>query len=83
MCLSMNRWLTSTSQWGIVSTTLKNMQPKNGRKKQMSVQQNEIIKENLLDLHYDLLIEEGWPEDEFETILEAGRRAEEEWERMD
>ena len=49
----------------------------------MSVQQNEIIKENLLDLHYDLLIEEGWPEDEFETILEAGRRAEEEWERMD
>ena len=49
----------------------------------MSVQQNEIIKENLLDLHYDLLIEEGWPEQVFETILEAGRRAEQEWERMD
>lgn len=48
----------------------------------MSVQQNEIIKENLLDLHYDLLIEEGWPEDELETILEASRRAEEEWEGM-
>lgn len=49
----------------------------------MSNHENEIIRENLLDLHYDLLIEEGWPEDEFETILEAGRRAEEEWERMD
>ena len=48
----------------------------------MSVMQNEIIKENLLDLHYDLLIEEGWPEDQVETILEASRRAEEEWERM-
>ena len=48
----------------------------------MSVMQNEIIKENLLDLHYDLLIEEGWPEDQVETILEASRRAEEEWKEL-
>jgi hypothetical protein len=58
------------------------MQQKNGRKKKMSVQQNEIIKENLLDLHYDLLIEEGWPDNQVETILEASRRAEEEYMRM-
>jgi len=79
----MNKGLTNTSQWGIVLTTLKNTQPKIGRKKKMSVMQNEIIRENLLDKHYDLLIEEGWPEQVFETILEAGRRAEQEWERMD
>ena len=78
----MNKWLTGISQWGMICLKLKNMQPKNGRKKKMSVQQNEIIKENLLDLHYDLLIEEGWPDDQVETILEASRRAEEEWERM-
>ena len=79
----MNKWLTSTSQWGIVLPMLKNTQSKIGRKKKMSVQQNEIIRENLLDKHYDLLIEEGWPEQVFETIVEAGRRAEQEWERMD
>ena len=79
----MNKGLTSTSQWGIVLPMLKNTQPKIGRKKKMSVMQNEIIRENLLDKHYDLLIEEGWPEQVFETILEAGRRAEQEWERMD
>jgi len=78
----MNKCLTSTYQWGIVLMLLKNMQSKNGRKKKMSVMQNEIIKENLLDLHYDLLIEEGWPEDQVETILEASRRAEEEYMRM-
>ena len=49
----------------------------------MSVMQNEIIKENLLDLHYEWLVEEGWPDNAVETYNEAVRRAQEEWERMD
>lgn len=48
----------------------------------MSVMQNEIIKENLFNAHLEWLLEDGWPEDELETILEASRRAEEEWEGM-
>lgn len=82
ICLNMNKGLTSTSQWGIVLPMLKNTQQKIGRKKLMSVMQNEIIRENLLDKHYDLLIEEGWPEDQVETWDEAARRTHEEWERM-
>ena len=67
----------------MICLKLKNMQLKNGRKKLMSVMQNEIIRENLLDKHYDLLIEEGWPEDQVETWDEAARRTHEEWEGME
>lgn len=49
----------------------------------MSVQQNEIIKENLLDLHYEWLVADGWPDGDMETYNEAVRRAEEEWEGME
>ena len=78
----MNKWLTSTCLWGIVLNTLKNTQQKNGRKKKMSVLQNEIIKENLLDMHYEWLVGDGWPDNTVETYNEAVRRAQEEWERM-
>ena len=79
----MNKWLTNTCLWGIVLNTLKNTQQKIGRKKQMSVMENEIIKENLFNVHLDLLIEKGWPEDRFETWAEAVRRTHEEWEGME
>jgi|TARA_Y100000052_G_C2881653_1_gene45817 hypothetical protein len=78
----MIKWLTSISQWGIVLITLKNMQQRNGRKNQMSVMENEIIKENLLDMHYEWLVGDGWPDDAVETYNEAVRRAQQEWERM-
>jgi hypothetical protein len=78
----MNKWLTNTCLWGIVLNTLKNTQRKNGRRKQMSVMENEIIKENLLDMHLEWLIGDGWPDDAVETYNEAVRRAQEEWERM-
>tara|TARA_Y100000361_G_scaffold134732_1_gene134030 strand:+ start:871 stop:1110 length:240 start_codon:yes stop_codon:yes gene_type:complete len=78
----MIKWLTSISQWGIVLITLKNTQQRNGRKNQMSVIENEIIKENLLDMHYEWLVGDGWPDDAVETYNEAVRRAQQEWERM-
>jgi|TARA_R100000353_G_scaffold158425_1_gene117690 hypothetical protein len=78
----MIKWLTSISQWGIVLITLKNTQQRNGRKNQMSVMENEIIKENLLDMHYEWLVGDGWPDDAVETYNEAVRRAQQEWERM-
>jgi hypothetical protein len=74
--------LTSISQWGIVLITLKNTQQRNGRKNQMSVMENEIIKENLLDMHYEWLVGDGWPDYAVETYNEAVRRAQQEWERM-
>ena len=83
MCQSLNKWLTSISQWDMICLKLKNMQLKNGRKKLMSVMENEIIKENLFNVHLDLLIEKGWPEDRFETWAEAVRRTHEEWEGME
>ena len=49
----------------------------------MSVMENEIIKENLFNVHLDLLIEKGWPEDRFETWAEAVRRTHEEWEGIE
>jgi hypothetical protein len=78
----MNKWLTNTCLWGIVLNTLKNTQQRNGRKNQMSVIENEIIKENLLDMHYEWLVGDGWPDDAVETYNEAVRRAQQEWERM-
>jgi hypothetical protein len=48
----------------------------------MSVMENEIIKENLLDMHYEWLVGDGWPDDAVETYNEAVRRAQQEWERM-
>ena len=78
----MNKGLTNTYLWVIVLNTLKNTQQRNGRKNQMSVMENEIIKENLLDMHYEWLVGDGWPDDAVETYNEAVRRAQEEWERM-
>ena len=49
----------------------------------MSVMENEIIKENLLDMHLEWLIGDGWPDNAVETYNEAVRRAQQEWERMD
>jgi hypothetical protein len=66
----------------MICLKLKNMQQKIGRKKKMSVMENEIIKENLLDMHYEWLVGDGWPDNTVETYNEAVRRAQEEWERM-
>ena len=45
--------------------------------------QNEIIKENLFNVHLDWLLEDGWPEDQVETYDEAARRTHEDWEGME